>query len=49
MNWAFNVFPFLWPALNRFYPKIAGKDQPLKKIWVNNAVHEDLTWAAEHM
>lgn len=44
MNWAFNVFPLLHPVLNRVYPKIAGKDQPLKKIWVNNVVHD-----AEHM
>lgn len=49
MNWAFNVFPLLRPALNRVYPKIAGKDQPLTKIWVNNAVREDLIWASEHM
>jgi hypothetical protein len=49
MNWAFNVFPLLRPALNRVYPKIAGKDRPLQKIWVNNAVHEDLTWVADHM
>ena len=38
MNWAFNVWPLLKPALNRLYPKIAGKDRPLTKIWVNNAV-----------
>jgi hypothetical protein len=25
MNWGFNVFPLLCPALNRVYPKIAGK------------------------
>jgi hypothetical protein len=49
MNWGFNVFLLLCPALNRVYPKITGKDQPLTKIWVNNAVREDLTWAADHM
>jgi hypothetical protein len=26
MNWSFNVFPMLRPALNNVYPKIAGKD-----------------------
>jgi len=49
MNWSFNVFPLLKPALNRLYPKIAGKDRPLTKIWVNNAVREDLNWATHHM
>jgi len=49
MNWSFNVFPLLKPALNRLYPKIAGKDRPLTKIWVNNAVREDLKWATHHM
>jgi hypothetical protein len=49
MNWGFNVFPLLQPALNRLYPKIAGKDQPLTKIWVNNAVHEDLTGRRTHV
>jgi hypothetical protein len=38
MNWSFNVFPMICPALNNLYPKIAGKDQPLMKIWVNNEV-----------
>jgi hypothetical protein len=49
MNWSFNVFPMLRPALNNVYPKIAGKDQPLMKIWINNAVREDLNWATSHM
>jgi hypothetical protein len=49
MNWSFNVFPLLRPALNNVYEKIAGKDQPLMKIWVNNAVRSDLTWATHHL
>jgi hypothetical protein len=49
MNWGLNVYPLLRPALNRVYPKIAGEDQPLRKIWVNNAVRADLTWAADHL
>ena len=44
-----NVYPLLRPALNCVYPKIAGEDQPLRKIWVNNAVRADLTWAADHL
>jgi hypothetical protein len=49
LNWSFNVFPMLRPSLNSFYPKIAGKDQPLMKIWVNNAVRDDLIWAMSHL
>jgi hypothetical protein len=49
MNWSFNVFPLLKPVLNRLYPKIVGKDCPLTKIWVNNAIREDLKWATHHM
>jgi hypothetical protein len=42
MNWSFNVCLMLHPALNNVYPKIAGKDKPLMKIWVNNDVRADL-------
>ena len=49
MYWGLNIFPLLKPALNRLYPKIAGKDWPLTKIWVNNTVQEDLKWAMHHM
>jgi hypothetical protein len=49
MNWSFNVFPMLRPALNNVYPKIAGKDKPLMKIWVNNDVRADLNWAVTHL
>lgn len=45
MNWSFNVFPMIRPALNNVYPKIAGKEKPLMRIWVNNAVWDDLQWA----
>jgi len=31
MNWSFNVFPLLKPALNRLYLKIVGKDRPLMR------------------
>lgn len=49
LNWSFNVFPMIRPALNSLYPKIARKDKPHMTIWVNNAVHEDLTWATSHL
>jgi hypothetical protein len=37
------------PALNNLYPKIAGKDQSMMKIWVNNEVRSDLEWAMTHL
>lgn len=49
MNWSFNVFPMIRPSLNNLYLKIAGKQRPLTKIWVNNTVREDLTWAMTHL
>jgi len=49
MNWSFNVFPMICPALNNVYPKIFGKDQSLMKIWVNNDVWSDLKWAIGHL
>lgn len=49
LNWSFNVFPHLRPALNTVYPKIAGKDQAHMKVWVNNEVRRDLNWAIGHI
>ena len=37
------------PSLNNLYPKIVGKDQALRKIWVNNEVRSDLRWAMKHL
>jgi hypothetical protein len=44
INWSFNVFPLLKPALCNVYDKIRGKTQSLAKIFVNKAVVEDLSW-----
>ena len=49
INWSFNVYPLLRPCLNNFYPKIAGKTKQNQRIWVNNAIRDDLSWAADHM
>ena len=49
LNWSFNIFPLLKPALNNFYAKISEKDSPNSNIWVNNAVREDLQWASTHI
>jgi len=49
INWALNVYPLLCPCLNNFYAKLSGSHDPSRKIWVNNAVRDDLAWAACHI
>ena len=48
-NWALNVFPLLRPALNNVYAKMSGKDKRDQRVYINNAVREDLTWALTHI
>ena len=48
-NWALNVYPLLRPALNNVYPKIAGKRVRDQRVYVNNAIRDDLLWAASHI
>ena len=45
MNWAFNVYPRLRPALNNFYPKLKGRRDSTSLIWVNNSIRDDFSWA----
>ena len=47
MNWAFNVYPRLRPALNNFYPKLKGRRDSTSLIWVNSSIREDFLWAAK--
>ena len=48
-NWALNVYPLLHPALNNFYAKMSGKRLKYQRIYINNAVRDDLTWALTHI
>lgn len=50
-NWALNVFPLLRPALCHIYAKMthANADKPYTKLYVNNLIRADLTWAIDHM
>ena len=45
MNWAFNVYPRLKPALNNFYPKLRGRRDSTSLLWVNNNIRDDFSWA----
>ena len=49
INWSFNVFPLLKPALSNVYAKIGGKTQTHAKIFVSKAVVQDLTWFKSHV
>ena len=49
VNWSFNVFPLLKPALSNIYAKIGGKSQMHAKIFVSKAVVNDLTWFLSHV
>jgi hypothetical protein len=49
INWSFNVFPLLKPALSNVYKKIGGKTQTHAKIFVSKAVVRDLTWFESHV
>jgi hypothetical protein len=48
-NWALNVFPLLRPALNNVYAKMSGKQNREQRVYINNAIREDLMWAINHI
>ena len=48
-NWALNVYPLLRPALNNVYAKIAGKRIIDQRVYINNAIRNDLMWAITHI
>ena len=49
INWSFNVFPLLKPALSNIYTKIAGKTKSHAKIFISKAVVRDLSWFVSHV
>ena len=49
INWSFNVFPLLKPALSNVYAKIGGKTESHAKIFVSKAVVRDLEWFVSHV
>ena len=48
-NWALNVFPLLRPALNNLYSKMSGKGNRDQRVYINNAIRDDLKWALTHI
>ncbi|KAI0350282.1 hypothetical protein OH77DRAFT_1524983 [Trametes cingulata] len=49
VNWCFNVFPLLQPALARVYDKMAGKSSRHAGIYLNQGILGDLRWLADHV
>ena len=49
INWSFNVFPLLKPALSNVYAKLSGKVDSYAKVYVNKAVVRDLEWFVSHV
>lgn len=49
LNWSFNVFPLLKPALSNVYAKIGGKTESYAKVFVSKAVVQDLYWFKSHV
>ena len=49
INWSFNVFPLLKPALSNVYAKIGGKSESHAKVFVSKAVVNDLSWYVSHV
>jgi hypothetical protein len=50
-NWALNVYPLLKPALSNVYAKMAHSkpDKPLTKLYINNSIRSDISWAIDHI
>ena len=48
-NWALNVYPLLRPALNNVYSKMGGKRNKEQRVYINNAIRDDLSWALTHL
>jgi hypothetical protein len=51
MNWAFNVYPLVCPALCNLYAKIhlADHNCPWATIYINTAISRDLDWGRNHI
>ncbi|KAJ7031754.1 hypothetical protein C8F04DRAFT_959875 [Mycena alexandri] len=49
VNWAFNVYPLLKPALSHLYEKIGGKSNLKALVYVNHGIARDLVWFRGHV
>src|ERR1700761_2925326 len=49
MNWSFNMYFLLRPALSNVYDKTSGKSKPHAKLYINKAIKSDLYWFLDHL
>jgi hypothetical protein len=49
MNWSFNMYMLLRPALSNIYAKIGDMEQQHASIYLNNAIKDDLRWFLNHL
>ncbi|KAJ7438493.1 hypothetical protein FB451DRAFT_1001335, partial [Mycena latifolia] len=49
INWSFNVYPLLRPALCHVYLKITEKENVFATIYINLEVKRDLSWFLDHL
>jgi hypothetical protein len=49
INWSFNVYPLLRPALCHVYLKISEKENAFATVYINLDVKRDLSWFLDHV
>ncbi|KAH9950546.1 hypothetical protein B0H21DRAFT_673081, partial [Amylocystis lapponica] len=49
VNWSFNVFPLMRPALCHVYAKMGDKARVHAGIYVNKPIRDDLAWMRAHV
>ncbi|KAJ7029249.1 hypothetical protein C8F04DRAFT_963185 [Mycena alexandri] len=49
LNWSFNVYPLLKPALSHLYEKVSGKFNLSALVYINHGVARDLDWFRSHV
>jgi hypothetical protein len=49
INWSFNVYPLLHPALCHVYLKILEKENAFATVYINLDVKRDLSWYLDHL
>lgn len=49
VNWSFNMYSLLKPALVLIYTKMAGKSKQLAQIYISHTLIQNLTWLEDYI
>nr|GAT47557.1 predicted protein [Mycena chlorophos] len=49
INWSYNMYFLLRPALSNVYAKMAGKSKQHAPIYINNDIRDDLRWFVNYL